>query len=358
MLNLQLVEKAAKNFADSGESVIVETLGHGLIHQTYKVIPGNIKKAFVLQAINQNVFQKPGDIIANYLVVYEFLANSGSNIQIPTPRYSNFGQPSWTDEDGNFWRATEFIPGSYSPLKASTSESAREVADVFAGFTGALADLDMSRLKEIIPGFHNLEQRFLHFESAVNLGSIDRLLKSTHLIAEFRYRKPLVDFYQSSKTNKEYPDRVMHHDCKISNILFDQQTHQVICPVDLDTVMPGKFFSDLGDMIRTMACTEDENSTAWEKISIDESFYNAIINGYMSRAASIMSRGEKDHIHYAGLIMIYMQGLRFLTDYLRGDVYYKIEYPEQNLNRALNQLILLEKLENFLHFAYDLPSTS
>ena len=358
MLNLQQVEKAARNFAGSGQRVTVETLGHGLIHQTYKVIPSNTEPAFVLQAINKNVFQKPVDIIANYLVVYEFLAKSGSNIRIPPPRYSIHGQPSWTDEEGNFWRATEFIPGSYSPLKAATTQSAGEVADVFAGFTGALAELDMSRLKEIIPGFHNLEQRFLHFESAVNLGSIERLLKSTHLIAEFRNRKSLVVFYQFAKTSKDYPDRVMHHDCKISNILFDQQTHQVICPVDLDTVMPGKFFSDLGDMIRTMACTEDENSTAWESISMDESFYKAIMKGYMGRAESILTPAEKNHIHFAGLIMIFMQGLRFLTDYLHGDVYYKIEYPEQNLNRALNQLILLEKLENFLQVEYGLPSTS
>jgi hypothetical protein len=122
--------------------------------------------------------------------------------------------------------------------------------------------------------------------------------------------------------------------------------------------MPGKFFSDLGDMIRTMACTEDEKSILWDKIRIDESFYKAIVRGYLKRTESIMTAAEMDHIHYSGLIMVFMQGIRFLTDYLNGDVYYKIEYPEQNLNRALNQLILLEKLEDFLHHEYGFPSTS
>jgi hypothetical protein len=357
MLNRSLVEKVATIFSGTDRNNL-EPLGHGLIHQTYKVSNDKIHEAFVLQAINQQVFQRPEDIVQNYQVIYQFLKDAGNTIQIPAPKFSKSGQPYWIDEEKNFWRALEFIPRSYSPQKAETEKAAEEVADVFASFTSALVGLEMSRLKEIIPGFHNLEQRFIHFESAISLGQMDRLLKSTHLIAEFRNRKPLVEFYQSTKTSKDFPDRVMHHDCKISNILFDQQTSQVICPVDLDTVMPGKFFSDLGDMIRTMACTEDENSVQWEKIRIDESYYKAIVTGYLNRTGSILTQVERDHIHYSGLILIFMQGLRFLSDYLRGDIYYKIEYPEQNLNRALNQLILLEKLEDFLHLEYGFPSTS
>jgi hypothetical protein len=357
MLNRALVEKAATIFSGY-DRIKIEPLGHGLIHQTYKVSNEKNHEAFVLQSINQQVFQQPADIIHNYLVIYHFLRDSNNTIQIPAPKFSKSAQPYWIDEEKNFWRALDFIPRSYSPQKAETIKAAEEVADVFASFTRALAKLDMSGLKEIIPGFHNLEQRFLHFESAINLGQMDRLLESTHLIAEFRNRKPLVEFYQFTKTSKDFPDRVMHHDCKISNILFDLKTGGVICPVDLDTVMPGKFFSDLGDMIRTMACTEDENSVQWEKIGIDASYYKAIVRGYINRTGSILTQAERDHIHYSGLILIFMQGLRFLTDYLRGDIYYKIEYPEQNLNRALNQLILLEKLEDFLHLEYGFPSTS
>jgi hypothetical protein len=140
----------------------------------------------------------------------------------------------------------------------------------------------------------------------------------------------------------------MHHDCKISNILFDADTHEVICPVDLDTVMPGKYFSDIGDMVRTMACTEEENSTAWELIDVKPDYYHAIINGYLEGMGNDFTAAEKQHIHQPGLLLTYMQCIRFVTDFLNNDIYYKTSYPEQNLNRALNQLILLEKLEAFV----------
>jgi len=132
---------------------------------------------------------------------------------------------------------------------------------------------------------------------------------------------------------------------QISNILFDRSTNAVICPVDLDTVMPGYYISDLGDMIRSMACTEDENSTAWENIAVNKEYYDTIIGGYLAGMGSRLTTAEQKNIHKAGLMLSFMQCLRYVTDFLQDDVYYKTTYPEQNLNRALNQLILLEKLE-------------
>ncbi len=125
-------------------------------------------------------------------------------------------------------------------------------------------------------------------------------------------------------------------------------SHQALCPVDLDTVMPGLFFSDVGDMIRSMGATQDENSHQWEAIAINPDFYKAIIAGYLEGIGDNFTPAEKKHIHQAGLMMVFMQSLRFVTDFLNNDVYYKIDYPEQNLNRALNQLILLERLEEFV----------
>jgi hypothetical protein len=179
-----------------------------------------------------------------------------------------------------------------------------------------------------------------------------RLLRSTHVISELRERGKLVDFFTQLSNESAYPTRVMHHDCKISNILFNKDTKEVLCPVDLDTVMPGKYFSDIGDMIRSMTCTVDENSTEWEKISIRSDYYQAIISGYMDGIGNNFTEKEKEDIHYAGLMMIYMQSLRFVTDFLNNDIYYKTNFPEQNLNRALNQLILLEHLEDFLKQKY------
>ena len=128
----------------------------------------------------------------------------------------------------------------------------------------------------------------------------------------------------------------------------------MICLVDFDTVMPGYFFSDIGDMIRSMACSHDENSTAFDKLKIRKSYYEAILDGYLSTMKKYFTDAEMKHIHYAGLMMIYMQALRFLADYLNGDVYYNIKYPEQNYDRAKNQLLLLQQLEEFLEANYNL----
>ena len=144
----------------------------------------------------------------------------------------------------------------------------------------------------------------------------------------------------------------MHHDAKISNILFSEETGQVICPVDLDTCMPGYFFSDLGDMIRSMACSEDESSSNFSEINIRKDFYESIVDGYMEVMQKLLTDSEKKFIHYSGLLMTYMQALRFLSDYLNGDMYYRTTYTEQNFDRAKNQLTLLQRLETFLSENY------
>ena len=190
-------------------------------------------------------------------------------------------------------------------------------------------------------------------EKAIENAAIKRLMKATHVIAEIRQRVSLVRFYENIKQDANYPVRLMHHDCKISNVLFDAQTREVICPVDLDTTMPGYYFSDIGDLIRTMSCTENENSVKWEQIGIRKDLYSSIVEGYVNGIGNAFTDAELRHIHHAGLMMIYMQCSRFLTDFLNNDIYYRTSYPEQNLNRALNQFILLEKLEVLLESEYN-----
>ena len=351
-VNNATVIKAAEQFLGTGNSVFVELLGNGLIHQTFKAKNDDDKKAIVLQAINTSIFKQPEDVVLNYLQIYDHLLNNKNGISIPAPVPANSDHWIWKDGEDNNWRATSFVSHSYSPMVADNEKAAHTVAISFASFTHSLATLDINKLKEIIPGFHDLSFRYKQFEDAVSKAPQSLLLKSTHIIAELRQRKKLVDFYERIKNSADFPTRVMHHDCKISNILFDRETNHVICPVDLDTVMPGKFFSDLGDMIRSMACTVDENSTDWEAINIRPALYKAILGGYLEGIDNIFTREEKNNIHYAGPMLVYMQSLRFLADFLNGDVYYKITYPEQNLKRALNQFILLQRLEVFLDEQY------
>jgi thiamine kinase-like enzyme len=202
-------------------------------------------------------------------------------------------------------------------------------------------------LKDTIPDFHNLDLRCKQFEDSLQKNNIERKEKAGELIAELKQRKQYDDFYNSLADSSDYPKRVMHHDAKVANILFSKTTGKVICPIDFDTTMPGYFFSDLGDMIRSMACSHDETSTDFENITIRKEFYDAIVDGYLSVMDKYLTALEKKNIHYAGIIIIYMQALRFMTDYLNGDIYYKTTYPEQNFDRAKNQLVLLQKLEGF-----------
>lgn len=341
LTNNESVQQVAAGFG--AQDATVEALGNGLIHHTYLATNG---KAIVLQQINTHVFADPQALIGNYLAVYEHLEKHG-DVKIPAPVRAQNGD--WLLRvDGNAWRATEFIPHSYTPDATENVKAAHTTAACFGRFTQSLAGLDISQLQVLLADFHDLAYRYHQFEDVVANAVGMRLMRSTHVIAELRQRRYLVDFYSSIKNNTGFPVRLMHHDCKINNILFDARTKEVICPIDLDTIMPGKYYSDLGDMIRTMACTVDENSREWEHIDIRPEFYDAIVNGYLDGIGDALTSEEKEQIHKSGLIMTFMQTLRFVTDFLQGDVYYKTTYPEQNLNRALNQLILLEKLEDFL----------
>lgn len=337
------LQQAASGFGV--QDAIVEPLGNGLIHYTY--LAQHDGQAIVLQQINTKIFADPRALIDNYLAIYEYLQKNGS-VKIPAPVRTRDG--NWLLRiDDTTWRATEYIANSYTPHATEDASAAYTTASCFGRFTRSLAGMDLQNLKVLLADFHDLSYRYHEFEDTVTNAVGLRLMRATHVIAELRQRKYLVHFYETVKNNPGFPVRLMHHDCKINNILFDVQTRDVICPIDLDTIMPGKYFSDIGDMIRSMACTVDENSRDWEKIDIRPDFYDAVVHGYLDGIGNELTASEKEQIHKSGLIMTYMQTLRFVTDFLRGDVYYKTSYSEQNLNRALNQLVLLEKLEDFLH---------
>ncbi len=343
-MNAFIIEKAAVQF---GKGIpAISSLGNGLINRTYKV-DFTESPSIVLQCINQTTFPQPENIINNYRLIQEYAAHNGG-IHLSALLPAKSGKYYWIDTEGNFWRATAFFNNAYASSIPENAGAVFTAAKSFASFTRSLHGLKADQLEIIIHDFHNLAYRYKQFEDTVQTAHISRLLKATHVISEIRDRTHLVNFYNEVNSNEtDYPTRTMHHDCKISNILFDTATHEVICPVDLDTVMPGKYFSDIGDMVRTMACTEEENSTAWELIDVKPDYYHAIINGYTEGMGNELTAAEKKHIHQPGLMLTYMQCIRFVTDFLNNDIYYKTTYPEQNLNRALNQLILLEKLEAF-----------
>jgi len=338
------IEKAAINYGK--DLVKINTLSEGLIHKTYKVTYKETATV-LLQCINKNIFSEPEKIIENYCLIEQHLLGDTEAIKIPKLLPAVDGHFFFVDEENNFWRAFEFISNSYSVPNIENSEMVFSAANCFARFTKSLAGLDVRQLNIIIPRFHDLSFRFKQFEDALLTAPMERLQVAEELIHKLKKRKPLVEFYQQLD-DKHYPLRIMHHDCKINNILFSSVTNEIICPVDLDTIMPGRFFSDFGDMIRTMACSVDENSTEWEMISVKEDYYKNILEGYLEGVGNTLTVHEIKDVHFSGLLMTYMQALRFLTDYLNNDIYYQTSYKNQNLDRAKNQLIFLERLESFL----------
>jgi thiamine kinase-like enzyme len=335
----------------SAGEIIVQKLGGGLINHSYKICC-ELKPDFLLQQINKNVFEHPEDVQENYIGIWQYAEFEFTGLRLPSPKYCSKNTTLFVDEKGNYWRAFEFIDDARMLSIAEKPGQAKATAKAFARFTAAFDDFNVRMLKNVIPGFHDLSLRYKQFEEALNSELYERIAKALPLIDELKQRERYKHFYEIITESDEFPQRVMHHDAKIANVLFSNKTGKIICPVDFDTVMPGYFFSDPGDMIRSMACSEDENSTNFNKISIRKTFYEAIIKGYLEVMGKQLTDSEKKYIHYAGLLLIYMQALRFLTDYLNGDVYYRTEYAEQNFDRAKNQLILLQKLEEFLSSNY------
>ncbi len=329
----------------------VEKIGHGLINQSWKIIL-SFKPDILLQQLNLHVFPYPELVQENYINLWQYAEYEMTGISMPAPVFYGGYKTLFTDNEGNCWRAFEFIHHSITMQTASSPEQARAAARAFARFTAAFSDLNLKQLHPVIPDFHNLSLRFRQLEESLETELYERMGKAQSLIQELRQRERYKHFFDIITESDEFSQRVMHHDAKISNILFHKQTGRVICPVDYDTAMPGYFFSDIGDMIRSMACTLDE-SDVHSKPQLRKSFYENLLTGYTDVLGGQFSFNERKYMHSAGLMMTYMQALRFATDYLSGDSYYKINYLEQNFDRAMNQLMLLQSLEEFLKSEYN-----
>ena len=334
---------------DALDSVHVKKIGNGLINHSYQISCPH-HPDFFLQKINASVFENPDWLQQNYLEVWQYAGFELSGLRMPAPLYTGELKTLYKDSRGDYWRAFEFIENGKTFALAENPEQAKATARAFARFTLTLEELNTDRLKEVIPGFHDLNLRFRQFETSLRTELYERMVIAKELINELKERERYCLFFDIITSSEEFPKRVMHHDAKISNVLFHEKTGKVICPVDYDTVMAGYFFSDLGDMIRSMACAAEENQSALP--AIRKAFYEAIITGYTDVLGGILTASERKYIHAAGLLMVYMQSLRFLTDYLNGDIYYQVNHETENLERARNQLALLKNLEDFLKLEY------
>lgn len=328
-------------FGIKEESLRLEPFGSGLINNTWKVLtPG---KEYILQRINHSVFKHPPDIAHNVSLIADHLHHFHPEYKFVAPVISTTGEGMIYKKGEGFFRLFPFVAGSHSKDVVETPEQACEAAIQFGRFTKLLRGIDIHQLKITIPGFHNLTTRYQEFLYALEKGNKTRIGESERLIKMLMGYSDIVTTYNRVKLNKDFKLRVTHHDTKISNVLFDAEG-KGLCVIDLDTVMPGYFISDVGDMMRTYLSPVSEEEKDFSRIQVRDEFYKAIVKGYFSEMKDELSDTEKRHVIYAGKFMIYMQAIRFLTDHLNDDVYYKARYPEHNLIRAGNQAVLLQRL--------------
>ena len=233
-----------------------EPLSGGLINHTYRVMKEH-EPVFLLQQINTTVFPAPQDVQGNYMHIWKYAKAIAPVFRLPAPVLTKDQQLLFQDSASQYWRAFEYLRDTQAFPVAETPAQAAETAVTFAGFTAAFSNMDVTVLKAVIPGFHDLAWRYRQFSDALTCGNKVRKDKAAPMISALLSRERYVHFFETVRSSDAYPLRVMHHDAKIANILFDNKNGQVVCPVDYDTVMPGYFFSDLGDMIRSMALCAD-----------------------------------------------------------------------------------------------------
>lgn len=342
-MKIELIENVLLEYPLNSHEAIYKPFGTGHINSTWLVSLKNGGEEFILQSINQNVFKEPEIIAENVKLVADFLEKNYPEYLFVKAIPTRDGKEMALVE-GVYWRLTRYIKNSVAFDTLSDPDQAYEAALQFGRLNKLLSEFDTSILKETIPGFHDLGLRYSQFSEALKNAGEHVKEKAAVEIQKALGHHFILSYFNSYKDSKKFPNRVMHHDTKISNMLFDKDTMKGICVIDLDTLMPGKFISDLGDMMRTYLCPFSENEPDTGKIFIRIEYFEAIIRGYLREMGSILSSVEKDLIVFSGKYIIYMQSLRFLTDYLNGNIYYPISYPEQNLDRTRNQFKLLAEL--------------
>ena len=330
-----------KNYAFTDVPLDVNPFGSGLINHTWKVTyQGN---DYILQRINDEVFKQPLDITNNIGLLAAFLKENHPDYFFVAPVKTIDGKEMVYVKDKGYFRMFPFVPGSHSIDVSKTPEEAFEAATQFGRFTKLLAGFPIDQLKKSIPDFHNLSLRYQQFLTALKEGNPQRIKETEAMANELISHADIVTEYDKILTDDNFILRVTHHDTKISNVLFND-AGKGLCVIDLDTVMPGYFFSDVGDMMRTYLSPVSEEEKDFDKIEIREDFYKAIVNGYYNEMKDVLTEKEKHYFFYAATFMIFMQAIRFLEDYINDDRYYGSKYPGQNLVRAGNQTILLQRL--------------
>ena len=330
--------------------VDAEPFGNGHINDTLKVTNEKGEIKYVLQRINHLIFTNVEMLQNNVQTVTTHIRKKleakgvyDIDRKVLTFIPSKDGKSYYFDGD-SYWRVCLFIPRSVS-YEEVTPELSYEAGKAFGEFQAMLADLPEGALGETIPNFHNMEFRLQQFREAIAENKAGRLDEVKELVDEIEKRAEAMCIQERLYREGKLKKRTNHCDTKVNNILFDADEKKVLCVIDLDTVMPGFVLSDIGDFIRTAGNTGAEDDKNLDNVGLNMPIFEAYAKGYMETAKAFLTPEEIKLLPYGGRLLTYMQTVRFLTDYINGDTYYKIHYPEHNLVRTRAQFKHLQSLE-------------
>jgi Ser/Thr protein kinase RdoA (MazF antagonist) len=344
---------AARAFRLDAEPRDAAPLGRGHIHDTFSVRctgpAGTLH--YVVQRVNTHVFPDPQAVSANLALVTRTLREGLARRAAPDPSRqclqcleTQSGELLHSDADGRVWRAFVQIEGARTFDRVDSGARARDAAFAFADFAALLAGLDPKALRETLPGFHDFGARAAAFERAVARDACGRAAAGAAEIEALGAARQRLEREVGAADLAALPVRTVHNDCKLNNVLFDAASGEALCVIDLDTVMPGSLLADFGDLVRTAACRAPEDTRDLAGIRVEPELYQSIADGYLAGAAPLLTAAECELLPLAGPLIALELSLRFATDHLEGDVYFRTAHAGHNLDRARSQLQLAERL--------------
>jgi len=349
---LELKEK----FNIAGDFVGYEIFKSGHINTTVMArfeVDGKIKE-YVFQKINKYVFKKPEEVMENISNVTNYIKNKLKSRGEKTSRRvlkfypSQSGKHFTIDENGDYWRVYKFVNKSITFNETDNLKVLEETGKAFGEFQQLLDGYPIKDLNIIIPHFHNTVNRYKIFKEVLENNPVGRVQKVQEEINQYLAIEQIATKMYKMQKMGELQLRVTHNDTKCNNVLFDEETGKYLCVIDLDTIMPGLVGFDFGDAVRFAGNTCSEDETDLDKVKLDFDKFEALTKGFISRVGTSLTKAEQETLALGAITMTVECGVRFLTDYIDGDNYFKTEYPEHNLDRARCQLKLaLDMIENY-----------
>jgi hypothetical protein len=349
--DLRSVASRFQIYGDFGEAA---PYGSGHINDTYAAVFDQAGTAmrYIFQRVNHNVFKDPAGLMGNVERVtahirrkLEAAGADQVSRRVLTLVPAHDAKCWYADAEGNHWRCYLFIERARSYDQIETARQAFEAARAFGLFQKQLADLSAPRLHDTIPNFHHTRSRFDALRQAIEQDTCNRAAGVKADIAFALRHEPLVDVLLDLQARGRLPERVTHNDCKLNNVMLDDDTGEGVCVIDLDTVMPGLALYDFGDMCRTATCPTAEDERDLSKVEMRMEMFDALVRGYLSSAGEFLNPVEKDHLVFCASLITFEIGIRFLADHLAGDRYFKVHRPGHSADRARVQFKMVDSFE-------------